>query len=268
MKFMDNVKKFGKDLAKATDKNSPAILTGIAVVGVVTTAVLAWKASPKAHKIIEEHKERVDSLGGDVSEEEKRQETVEVIKEMAPVVAPPVVMGAVTAACIIGSNRISTKRIAALSTAYALAEKGFSEYQDKIQDMLGERKEKKVTEAIAEDHLANHPVSATSVINTGRGNVLFYDDASDRYFTSSIDAVSRAIKTISDRQELEEWIELNELYFELDLNATATGDILGFKRSDGKIDIGDISKIADDGTPCRVLKFELKPDPYMYSDRH
>jgi hypothetical protein len=101
MKFMENVKKFGKDLAKATDKNSPAILTGIAVVGLVTTAVLAWKAAPKAQKIVEEHKERVDRLGGDVSEEEKREETVEVIKEMAPVVAPPIVMGAVTAACII-----------------------------------------------------------------------------------------------------------------------------------------------------------------------
>ena len=267
MKFMENVKKFGKDLAKATDKNSPAILTGIAVVGLVTTAVLAWKAAPKAQKIVEEHKERVDRLGGDISEEEKREETVEVIKEMAPVVAPPIVMGAVTAACIIGSNRISTKRIAALSAAYTLAEKGFSEYQDKVQDLIGEKKEKKVTEAIAEDHLANHPVTTSNVINTGRGNVLFYDDASDRYFMSSIDAVSRAIKTISDRQELEEWIDLNELYFELDLNATTSGDILGFKRSDGKIDIGDISKIADDGTPCRVLKFDLSPDPYMYSHK-
>ena len=265
MKFMENVKKFGKDLAKATDKNSPAILTGIAVVGLVTTAVLAWKAAPKAQKIVKEHKERVDRLGGDISEEEKKEETVEVIKEMAPVVAPPIVMGAVTAACIIGSNRISTKRIAALSAAYTLAEKGFSEYQDKVQELIGEKKEKKVTEAIAEDHLANHPVTTSNVINTGRGNVLFYDDASDRYFMSSIDAVSRAIKTISDRQELEEWIDLNELYFELDLNATATGDILGFKRSDGKIDIGDISKIADDGTPCRVLKFDLSPDPYVYS---
>lgn len=265
MKFMENVKKFGKDLAKATDKNSPAILTGIAVVGLVTTAVLAWKAAPKAQKIVKEHKERVDRLGGDISEEEKKEETVEVIKEMAPVVAPPIVMGAVTAACIIGSNRISTKRIAALSAAYTLAEKGFSEYQDKVQELIGEKKEKKVTEAIAEDHLANHPVTTSNVINTGRGNVLFYDDASDRYFMSSIDAVSRAIKTISDRQELEEWIDLNELYFELDLNATNSGDILGFKRSDGKIDIGDISKIADDGTPCRVLKFDLSPDPYVYS---
>ena len=268
MKKNSKLSAFFNDIVAAADKNSPAILTGMAVAGLVTTGIMLWKASPKAQKVINNYKETMSDLEecDELSPEVKKQETVEFVKEIAPIVAPPIIMGMLTTTCIIASNRISTKRIAALSAAYSLAEKGYSEYAEKAKEMLGKNKESKISEGVVEDHMSRNPYTGSNVIETGTGNTLFYDDSSDRYFHASIDAVHEAFKKISDRQELEDWIELNDLYYEIGLPTTTNGSILGFSRSRGKVSIGKVCKIADDGNPCRVLSLDVVPDPSYYTE--
>lgn len=51
-----NVSKVYNDLKKATIKHSPEILTGIGIAGMVSTTVLAVKATPKALLLIENEK--------------------------------------------------------------------------------------------------------------------------------------------------------------------------------------------------------------------
>ena len=46
-----------KTISQFTKDNSPAILSGIAVAGVIGTAILAVRATPKAIKRLEEKKE-------------------------------------------------------------------------------------------------------------------------------------------------------------------------------------------------------------------
>ena len=46
--------KFMKDTQKFVSKNAPAILTGIGIAGMVTTTVLAVKATPKAIDLLKE----------------------------------------------------------------------------------------------------------------------------------------------------------------------------------------------------------------------
>ena len=49
MEFLEKAEVF-------TKKNSPVILTGLAVVGVISTAYSAFKAGPRADKILEEYR--------------------------------------------------------------------------------------------------------------------------------------------------------------------------------------------------------------------
>ena len=51
------VTQFFKGIQKAVTKKSPEILTGIGIAGMITTTVLAVKATPKALELIENAKE-------------------------------------------------------------------------------------------------------------------------------------------------------------------------------------------------------------------
>ena len=51
------VTQFFKGIQKAASKKSPEILTGIGIAGMITTTVLAVKATPKALELIENEKE-------------------------------------------------------------------------------------------------------------------------------------------------------------------------------------------------------------------
>ena len=54
---MNELAKFTKNLGGLISKNSPRILTGLGCAGVVSTTILAAKASPKAIAILEEEAE-------------------------------------------------------------------------------------------------------------------------------------------------------------------------------------------------------------------
>ena len=88
-------------------KHSPAILTVLGLAGMVTTVVMACKATPKANDILEDLHEQQEEL------EEKNSTAVQIFKDVkavTPVYLPSVLMGTVSAACILGSYSISTKR--------------------------------------------------------------------------------------------------------------------------------------------------------------
>ena len=66
-------------------KFAPYILAGISTIGVVATAVLAYKAAPKVEEVLAETKD---------------EDTLVKVKKMAPVIAPVATAGAVTIGCI------------------------------------------------------------------------------------------------------------------------------------------------------------------------
>ena len=59
-----NLATITKNIRKFASKRSPEILTGIGIAGMITTTILAVRATPKALKLIEEQKEEesVDEL--------------------------------------------------------------------------------------------------------------------------------------------------------------------------------------------------------------
>ena len=107
------------DVQTFIKRNAPTILTCLGAVGVIVTAVMAVKGTPKALTLLENAKE----------EKEEELTKLEKIKIAGPVYIPAIITGAATIACIFGSNSISKNQQATLMSAYALLDNSYKEYK-------------------------------------------------------------------------------------------------------------------------------------------
>lgn len=238
-------------------KHSPEILTGIGIAGMITTTVLAVKATPKALRLIDDRK---DELGLYYDE---KLPTAEALKVVWKPYIPAVVTGGVSIACLIGASSVNLRRNTALAAAYHLSETALSEYKEKVIETIGEHKEKTVRDKIDKDHIEKNPLKSNEVIITGDGDTLCYDHHSGRYFKTSIDKLKKIENELNSRLLREDYISLNDLYDELGLSFTQMGDDLGWHVSKGLIEFGFSSQLAND-TPCLVLNYNVAPQ-YDYS---
>lgn len=235
-------------------KHSPEILTGVGIAGMVTTAVLAVKATPKALMLIEEKK---------LDLEAEELKPVDVVKTVWPCYIPAVVSGTVSIACIVGASSVNAHRNAALVTAYTLADSSLKEYREKVVETLGEKKDKTVRDAIAKDKIERDPVERKEVVITETGDTLCYDALSGRYFKSDVDKIKKAINEVNRRLTFNSYISLNELYDEIGLDTTGLGDDLGWNIDNGLIELDFSSQLTSKDEPCVVLDF-LKPPVYDF----
>ena len=251
-----NLTKVVKDMKTMVSKRSPEILTGIGIAGMITTTVLAVKATPKALRLIDEEK---DALG------EEKLAPMDMIRVAWKPYIPAVVSGTVSVACLIGANSVNARRNAALATAYKLSETAFSEYREKVIETIGEKKEKTVKDKVAKERIEKNPVSKNEVIVTNKGNTLCFDPISGRYFKSDIDRIKRVENELNKRMlhDITGYVSLNEFYGELGLDYTSVGDDMGWN-VDELIDISFSSQLADNGEPSVVLDYRVAPK-YNYS---
>lgn len=239
-----------KGVQKSIVKHSPEILVGFGIAGMLTTTVLAVRATPKALELIEEKKADL---------EVEKLTPKEVIETTWKCYVPAIATGILSSACLIGSNSVNLRRNAALATAYTLSETALREYKDKVIETIGEKKEKAVRDAIAKDKIDRNPLSGNEVVITEKGDTLCYDAISGRYFKSDIDKLKRAENEINRRLLLDEYISLNEFYYEIGLSETKMGNDLGWNINKGLITFNFSSQLAEDGTPCLVLDFAVAP---------
>lgn len=250
--------KMVRDVKLSVTKHSPEILMGMGIAGMITTTVLAVKATPKALLLIEDKKKELetDTLA-----------PVEVVKTTWKCYIPAAVSGAMSIACFVGSHSVNVRRNAALATAYKLSETAFSEYRDSVIETIGEKKEKTVRDKVSEKQIAETPINKTEVIVTGKGQTLFLDPLSHRYFYCDMDKISKA------ENKLNKWINcdpfnagvtLNDFYEEVGLPPTAVGDNLGWNLNIGLLDIYTSAQKVEEGEehegePCLVINFTHPP---------
>lgn len=244
-----------KSVKATISKHSPEILTGIGIAGMVTTTILAVKATPKAIKLIEAEKraKHVDALS-----------PVDTIKTVWKCYIPAAMTGVSSIACLIGSNAINAKRNAALTTVYTLSEMARNEYKEKVIETIGEKKERTIKEKVDAERIKRDPVSKKEVIITEKGTTLCYDHVFGRYFKSDIDIINRAMNKINREIVINMYASLNDFYAELGLSPVEMGYDLGWNIDDGTIEIEPSSQLADDGTPCLVIDYSVSPK-YNYS---
>lgn len=256
-----NLKAIARSMGMALQKHSPEILTGIGIAGMVTTTILAVRATPKALLLIQE------------AEEVKHQNTdasaltpVETIKAAWLCYVPAAVTGVLSMTCLIGASSVNLRRNAALATAYTLSESALKEYREKVVEAIGEKKEQAVQDAVAKERISKSPVTNQEVIITEKGNTLCYDVISGRYFKSDIEKLKRAANDLSRRMLDEGYISLNDFYYEIALPETKLGDELGWHVDNGLVDLRFSSQLAEDGTPCLVIDYQIAPKyDYTYA---
>lgn len=261
MNYIETIQKGFKHLSRTTVKNSPTILTGLAVGGLIATVILAVRATPKAIRHIEEEEEYNDQYG--ITNDDGLTLTpLEIIKVTWKDYVPAALMGTATIACIIGSNSINQRRNAAIAGAFALTKEALEEYRAKVVEKIGEKKELAVRESIDQDALDKNPPVEKSIIMTGKGDMLCYDRLSSRYFKSDIAHINKVINQFNKQLNNDMFVSLNELYSDLGLEAIEIGDNLGWHIEDGLLDIRFTAKITPDERPCIVINYNITPKEY------
>lgn len=230
-------------------KNSPVILTAVGLTGMVTSTVLAVKATPLALDLIRE------------AEFEKGEELTkkEIIKATWKPYMPAVGTAVFSMACIIGANSIHMRRSAALATAYKLSQSALHEFKDKAIEVVGEEKVSEIKQKISQDKVDKDPVSKTEVIITDKGKTLVYDTISGRYFESSVEEIKKVVNELNRDMLSDMYISLNQFYSAVGLPNTKTGYDLGWQCDKGLIEVDFGATIADDGRPCITIDFPYPP---------
>lgn len=259
-KMKHDVKTIFNTTKRKVLKRSPEILTGLGVAGMITTVVLSVKATPKAMKLIEEEKINRQAERETVDDQDSIELTkLEVVKVAWKPYIPAAVTGVISVGCLIGATSVSTRRTAAIATAYKLSETALSEYREKVVETIGEKKEKTVRDNIAKDKVEKNPVANSEVILTGIGETLCYEPISGRYFKSDINKIRSAVNDINEQMFSENYASLNDLNGKLDLPYTNIGYDLGWDVYNGLLQVEFSSQITDDGTPCIVIDYITPP---------
>lgn len=249
-----NVVALLKDVQMFASKHSPEILTGLGIAGMITTTVLAVKATPKALTLIDEKKEELELQPKD------NLTPVETIKAAWKCYIPAAITGVSSVACLIGATSVNARRNAALATAYNLSTTALSEYKEKVIETIGEKKEQIVRNKVAEERIAKEPVNQSAIIVSGNGNTRCFDTITKRRFTSDIESIKSIVNELNRRMVSgEDYISLNEFYYELGLDGSSIGDELGWNVSDGLIELDYSAQLDTDGTPCIVIDYAIAP---------
>lgn len=195
-------------------KNASTILTSIGVVGVVSTAVMAAKATPKVLRHIEEAKKE---KGEELTKWEK-------VKTAAPSYVPAAITGLATVSCIVGANMLNKKQQAALTSAYALMSQTHKEYKKKVSDLYGEEADAEIKTEMAKDKYEE----ADTPEEEDDGKQLFYDAFSKRYFRAMNETVLRAEYEINKQVSEQGGASLNDYYDLIGIDRTDYGDYIGW----------------------------------------
>jgi hypothetical protein len=253
--------------------NSPVLLVGTAVTGIVATGVLAAKGGYKARGIIEDERAKRLSESDDVAAKivteynvamsaQPDLEVVDHAKLTWLCYAAPAVTGAGAIAACIGAHAIHTKRNAALAALYAVTTDKLDDYREKAEELLGPKKTQDLNDRVAQASHDRHPENYEVVIEAGNdGNELMYDEWSGRTFRGSIPIVEKAVAEINTQLVENGDASLNDYYDHVGLPPIPMG--LQFGWSGTKLSPRFGTCTTSDGRVARSVWFHQEPKNNM-----
>ena len=231
--------------------HSSAILTGIGITGMAGAVLMAITATPKALRLLEEEKNE--------SGEEKLDKKA-IVRATWKCYIPTAALMGLSIGCLIGSSAVNSRRNAALATAYSISETALKEYQGKAVELVGEKKEKEIRDAIDKDHADKVMASNPGVIITGDGETLCLDSLSGRPFKSDINKIKTAEVELGARMLDERYVSLNDFYYEIGLDPIyPLGDDLGWNIDRGRVQLSFSTQLTTDNRPCLVVNYTVAP---------
>lgn len=232
------------------NRNAATILTCIGGAGVIVTAVMAVKATPKATRLLE------------VAKEEKGEDltALETIEIAGMTYVPTVITGMATIACIFGANVLNKRQQAALTSAYALLNSSYQDYKKKVEELYGEAADIRVREELAKDKYEEEHYEVHD------DKQLFYDEVSERYFEATMADVIRAEYEVNKKITELGGANLNEFYDHLKIPTVDYGDYMGWSigslmstKWTQWLDFKHEKVVMDDGLECYIISLSCEP---------
>lgn len=245
---------------KFINNHSSDILTGLSISGLITTAILVAKESPKVKKILEE--------------EDKNK--LDLARETLPIIIPSLITGSMTILCMLSANVLNKRKQASLASAYALINTYYNDYKGKLKEIYGEEAHDKIVKSIAVEKAKNVPIYTQGMISSTNLDFdepdsnfddcsdekrLFYDAFSKRYFESTVSKVLQAEYHLNRNFCLSGCVPANEFYEFLGLELLECGDKIGWSCDEGLywIDFNHDKTILEDGLEVYTIEMEWLP---------
>lgn len=237
-----------KTLRKSTRDNAPTILSSVSALGVLSTTYLTGRASWTSAEMVMYKEMDLD----------ERMSITERAKLVWTLYIPAGVSGAITIGSIVYAAKLNSNRTAAIAAAYTLSEHAFDEYKEKVKEQLGERKEQKMRDEIAQDRVNNNPPSTTLIVTDGT-KVLCCEQYTGRYFHSDMETLRKAMNDINAEAINDLYVSLSEFYHLIGLDHTDISDNMGWT-SDALLELQFTSVLTPDGRPCIAFSYtNIKP---------
>lgn len=251
-------------------KHSPEILIVTGVIGIVTSTVMACKATTKVNDIVDETKDMVDKIHDAVENKKHTSDGEEYTQEVAnkdltivyaqtglkfvKLYGPAVAIGIASIGCIVGSNHILRKRNIALAAALTAMETNFKEYRGRLIDRFGKDldrelrfgiKAKEVEEKVVDEKGKETTVTKTVEVVDPNAihsiySVVFCEGNSGWTRNAELNKVFliQQQNYANDKLKLNGVLTLNEVYDMIGAPRTAYGQIAGWVYTDDS-SIGD-----------------------------
>ena len=260
------------------EKHSPEILMGVGVAGVITTTVMACRATMKLDDILveaAETREKIKEVAENPAYEDKYTEEdakkdlvinyTQTAAKVAKLYAPAVAVGVISVGCLLGSHDILRKRNAALSAAYLTVDKSFKEYKQRVIDRVGEEVEKEIRYGIKAEEIIEtvtdeegNETTVSETIKTMNPTLYsdyarFFDEASPCWQNDpeyNLMFLRAQQQYANDLLRAKGRLFLNDVYDMLGIEKTKAGQIVGWvydrenPNGDNFVDFGiyDMSK--------------------------
>ena len=254
-----------KRAALVLQKNSPEILLGAGIVGVVAAAIFAAKATLKLEDVMEIHRMNKD-VADMVLEEANKEELItkeEAIKQQAVVYVgtglqltklygPSIALGAASIAAILYSHGIMKNRQVALVAAYNLLSEGYNAYRKQVVEKFGDMADTDIREAlVAKDQESFGEDSEVKPTTSYSIYSRFFDDYNpmwrkDRQMNKAF--LLSEQNHANDLLQIQGHVFLNQIYERLGFPHTSYGQLVGWvlkspkemdeEDRDGYIDFG------------------------------
>lgn len=244
--------------ALLASKNSPTILFGLGVVGVVGTVVLACRATLKLEDVLDDAQHNMMEAESPLLSANDRKKAKafaygQAAGRVGLLYAPAIGLGVLSIAALTGSHNMQRTRIAGLTAAYAALDKGFSEYRKRVTNEYGEEKERELYHGVVlekeREVLASGKTKETTTKKAGDGAAysrIFGETnkhwqrnhEKNRYFLQCQQTF------LDDRLKAYGHVFLNEAYDMLGFERTPEGAVVGWlwdkdpRSGDGFIDLG------------------------------
>lgn len=228
---------------------APTVLSLMGSAGVIFTAILAVKATPKAVELIRANS-RKEHDGDPYASTPK-----EAVQAAWHCYIPAIVAAGSTIFCILGANYLNKKTQASLVSAYVLLEQSFKEYQKRVKDVCWDDAANKEKEYV--------PIEPDAAATD---KCLFYDPIGERYFERTMVEVRDAEYHANRNLVLRGYVPLNEFYEFLDIPALEIGNDIGWSVDVGFdfygyswIDFDHVLTTMDDGLECYIINMPFAP---------